>query len=78
MASATLQITIAPKRMLTKAEAAAHCGRPVKRFEVECTVTSVKFPNGDRRYDVRDLDHWLDGFKEGNFDGADDIIEKLK
>lgn len=78
MASATVQLNIIPKRMLTKAEAAQHCGRPVKRFEVECPVAAVRFPNGDKRYDVRDIDAWLDSLKGGGSSDADDIVGRLE
>lgn len=77
MASATLQLNIIPKRMLTKSEAAHHCGRPVKRFEAECPVAPVRFPNGDMRYDVKDLDAWLDSLKAGKSSDADDIVGRL-
>jgi hypothetical protein len=77
MTSATLQLNIIPKRMLTKAEAAHHCGRPVRRFEVECDVAPVKFPNGDLRFDIHDLDAWLDGLKAGKSRDADEIIARL-
>lgn len=77
MTSATLQLNIIPKRMLTKAEAAHHCGRSVKRFEVECDVAPVKFPNGDTRFDVRDLDAWIDRLKGGSNADADDIVGRL-
>ena len=77
MTSATLQLSIIPKRMLTKTEAAHHCGRLVKRFEAECDVSPVKFPNGDSRYDVQDLDKWIDGLKAGKSHEADEIIARL-
>src|SRR5271169_1673389 len=70
MGQATLNIAVILKRMLTKAEAASHCGRPVKRFEIECPVKPVKFSNGDLRYDVHELDLWLDKLKSGQ-DTAD-------
>ncbi len=78
MAQATIHVVTIPKRMLTKAEAAEHCGRPLKQFLAECPVSPVKFQNGDIRYDVRDLDEWLDALKvsNGHF-GIDDIIERL-
>jgi hypothetical protein len=78
MSSATLQIRVLPKRMLDKKEAAHHCGRPQKRFEAECPVQPVRFPNGDIRYDVNDLNAWIDSLKIGadNAD-ADAIIERL-
>lgn len=78
MTMATFQLNIIPKRMLTKVEAAHHCGRPVKRFEIECAAAPVRFPNGDIRYDVKDLDEWLDDIKRGNSPSNDDILERLK
>jgi hypothetical protein len=72
MASATLQINVIPKRMLTKPEGAHHCGRSLSRFVIECPVTPIKFGNGDLRYDVQDLDRWLDSIKAGadDYDAA--------
>jgi hypothetical protein len=78
MASATLQINIIPKRMLSKSEAAHHCGRSITRFVVECPVHPIRFSNGDLRWDVRDLDRWLDILKAdaGDHD-ADAIVARL-
>ena len=76
---ATLNITVVEKRMLTPAEGADHCGRPVKRFKIECPVAPVVFDNGDERFDVRDLDEWIDTLKTGADDiGHDEIIGRLK
>jgi hypothetical protein len=77
MSVAALQIRIVPKRMLDRKEAAVYCGRSVKRFEAECPVAPIQFPNGDERYDMRDLDAWLDSLKAGTDDGADAIIARL-
>ena len=77
MTSATLQLNIIPKRMLTKSESAHHCGRSVKRFEAECHIAPVRFPNGDLRYDVQDLDKWIDNLKAGKANDADEIIARL-
>ena len=78
MTSALIQVNFIPKRMLTKAEAAHHCGRSVKRFEVECPAVPVAYPNGDRRWDVKDLDAWIDSLKTGSACvQADDIVERL-
>jgi hypothetical protein len=43
MSSATLQINVIPKRMLDKKEVAHHCGRSVRKFEIECPVQPVRF-----------------------------------
>lgn len=77
MTSATLQINIVPKRMLTKSEGAHHCGRSVKRFAVECPVQPTRFANGDLRWDVRDLDRWIDNLKGGEDADADAIVARL-
>jgi hypothetical protein len=39
---------------------------------IECPVTPIKFGNGDLRYDVQDLDRWLDSIKAGadDYDAA--------
>ena len=78
MAIATLNLNVLQKRMLTKSEAAEHCGRSAKRFEIECPVQSVRFANGDVRWDVRDLDAWIDSLKVGLIDrDSDAIVDKL-
>jgi hypothetical protein len=78
MGQATLNVTLVPKRMLTKVEAACHCGRPVKRFEIECPVRPIRFENGDLRYDVHDLDRWLDSLKAGYEESdVETIINRL-
>ena len=76
MSSAVVNLTVISKRMLSKREAAEHCGRSLKRFEVECPVSPVRFPNGDTRFDVRDLDKWLDKLKD-NSEDSDAIIQRL-
>ena len=68
MAIATLNLNVLQKRMLTRSEAADHCGRSAKRFEIECPVPSIRFANGDVRWDVRDLDAWIDSLKAGLVD----------
>jgi hypothetical protein len=78
MTSAVVQLNFIPKRMLTKAEAAHHCGRPIKRFGTECPIKPVLFDNGDLRYDVQDLDSWLNDLKRGTVrNDADDIVMRL-
>jgi hypothetical protein len=76
MPYATLNLIVVSKRMLTKREAAEHCGRPVRSFEGECSVAPVKFINGDLRWDIRDLDSWLDTLKDDN-DDTDSIVKRL-
>lgn len=76
MSTALVAMKVISKRMLSKREAAEHCGRPIKRFEAECPSSPVRFPNGDLRYDVRDLDQWLDKLKN-NSEDSDEIIKRL-
>ena len=78
MASATLQINVIPKRLLNQSEAAHHCGRSVARFKIECSVHPLEFPNGDLRWDVQDLDAWINSLKAGAGDrDAEAIIARL-
>ncbi len=66
--SATLNVVVIPKRMLSRKEAAHYCGRQERHFDAECPCSPVEFPNGDRRWDQRDLDIGLDNLKDGNQD----------
>lgn len=78
MAATTLNLNVIQKRMLTKTEAAEHCGRSVKRFEIECPTRFVRFANGDVRWDVRDLDAWIDSLKSGYVHcDADAVVDRL-
>ena len=76
MTSATVQLNIILKRMLTRKEAAHHCGRSLRRFNIECPVSPVLFPNGDERFDMKDLDGWLDTLKGTEVD-IDSILASL-
>ncbi|MFY9952110.1 helix-turn-helix transcriptional regulator [Bradyrhizobium sp.] len=78
MSSAVVQFNIIPVRMMTLAEAARHCGRSLTRFKIECPVAPVKFGNGDLRWDVQDLDVWINSLKAGTADhDADAIVARL-
>ena len=63
--------------MLTIREAADYCGLTTKKFQHLCKVSPVQFPDADLRYDMRDLDGWLDSLKADAPDDDDDIIGKL-
>jgi hypothetical protein len=71
-------LAFVPKRMMKKAEAAHYCGRSIKGFEVECPVAPVRFANGQTRYDVNDLDAWLDQLRSGTSAEAEDIVGRLE
>ena len=57
---------IAP-RLLTKSQAAAYCGLAPETFTVTCPVTPISLGVGVRmrRYDLHEIDKWIDGFKQG-------------
>lgn len=76
MGQATLNIKVAPRRMLTAREAAEYCGLSAKRFG-SCGIKPVTYPNGELLYDIQDLDRWIDGLKEGASDSDDAIIARL-
>jgi hypothetical protein len=76
MSNATIILSFVPKRLLTKSEAAAHCGRSVRQFDAECPVAPVVFQNGDKRFDINDLDKWIATLK-GDPSDADAILARL-
>ena len=79
MSSATVQINVIPIRLLTMAEAARQCGRSLTRFKLECSVVPLKFENGDLRWDVQDLDVWINSLKAGTGEhDAEAIIARLR
>ncbi|RWO86036.1 MAG: hypothetical protein E5Y32_03895 [Mesorhizobium sp.] len=63
--------------MLTVKEAAEYCSIPARRFAADCNVTPLSLPGGERRYDMRDLDVWIDSLKSGDPTGDDELIGKL-
>jgi hypothetical protein len=77
MNTATLNTKSSPRRILTAREAADYCGLPHHKFSIICRVAPIQFHGVQIRYDMRDLDEWLDGLKSGNPTGEDDIIWKL-
>lgn len=77
MSTANLNIRLAPRRMLSVREAADYCGVAAKGFEKKCGVAPVAMPTGGHRYDLRDLDTWIDSLKAGGADSDDDILGKL-
>jgi hypothetical protein len=64
--------------MLTLREAGEYVGIPAKKLPVACSVRPVVMPDGSQRYDMHDLDAWLDSLKSGTSDSDDEILEKLK
>ena len=76
MSGAVIEVHVTAKRMLTDQQAAQYCGRSLKRFQIECPAPPVIFPNGDQRFDVQDLDKWLESLKDGG-DDADAIVSRL-
>lgn len=77
MSIATVHLHVAPYRLFTKTEAAHYCRRSPAKFEAQCQVTPIVMPGGDRLWDVRDLDRWIDGLK-ANHSGAEDIVARLR
>lgn len=73
------EIWIKPFRLLTMSAAAHYCARPGRTFEANCPVLPLLMPNGDKLYDVRDLDAWIDSLKRGGAqDAASLALERLR
>jgi len=76
--AAMISVRVQPFRLLTKAEAAHYCRRSVKKFEAQCPVPPIEMADGDRLWDVRDLDQWIDSLKNDNVDDANAIVARLE
>jgi len=77
MTLATLRLQIPPRRMLNQRDAAEYCGIPTKRFPIVCPVPPLTMPGGEARYDMLDLDDWIDCLKQGHNKSADEYLERL-
>jgi predicted DNA-binding transcriptional regulator AlpA len=53
---------VAP-RLLTKAEAASYCGMSVALFDRLCPVRPLRFSERLVKFDVSDIDSWIEAFK---------------
>jgi hypothetical protein len=73
MASASLNLSVIEKRMMTESEAASYCSLPVKTFKGACPVRLVCL-GGRSVYDKRDLDQWIDNVKTGSADTSQSAI----
>ena len=79
MPVATVNLRVQPYRLLTKGEAALYCRISIKKFVAQCPVRPIQVAAGDFRWDVHDLDKWIDSLKSGKLDeSADLIIERLE
>lgn len=72
------QSAVAP-RLLTKSQAAAYCGLSVSTFGGVCPVRAIALGEGVRmhRYDVREIDAWIDSFKSERPSGTSILRELL-
>lgn len=77
MSTATINLNVMPRRMLTLREAAKYVGLDVKRFHSACAVPAIDLPGGIKQYDIRDLDLWVDHIKAGSSDPDDAILSLL-
>jgi hypothetical protein len=77
MTNTMLNIKVVQPRMMSMRQAADYIGIPLKRFSRICSVRPVALAEGDERYDIRDLDQWLDHLKAGHADPDNEIVGRL-
>ncbi len=65
MSTASLNISLVEKRMLSANEAADYTGIPKKHFSNTCPVQPIELRPGTVLYDKCDLDKWIDTMKTG-------------
>lgn len=72
-----LNIRVAPRRMLSLREAGDYCGIPAKRLPAITGIAPVEMPQGEKLYDIKDLDAWLDDLKNNALDSNAAILGRL-
>lgn len=72
-----LTLRVPPLRMLKLQDAAHYCGVPVKRFPADCGISPVQMPHGQKLYDIKDLDRWLDSLKTNAPNTREGILGRL-
>lgn len=67
-------------RLLKKQQAAAYCGVSIATFAAVCPVTPIALGEGKRleRYDIRDLDDWIETLRGNNSHGRKDWLSLLR
>jgi hypothetical protein len=66
------------KRIFDQKQAAEYVGlRSKKRFQDVCPVQPIALGSGLTGYDVRDLDAWIDGLKNGAANDNVVLLERL-
>lgn len=73
-------MTDTPRRLLPVKDAALYCGVPRSYFPKVCPAQPVRlYENAHPRYDIIDLDKWIDSTKRSGLVEAsdDDIANKL-
>ena len=78
MPSATLNLRVSPRRIISRREAAEYCGVPVKRLIADTGVKPVIMPHGEEMFDILDLDVCIEGLKAAQPTNHDDIVERLE
>jgi hypothetical protein len=63
MEHASISVSVSPKRLLNFKQAAAYTGQSPQRFKETCPVRAIELPSGDLRFDIQDLDVWINELK---------------
>jgi hypothetical protein len=73
-----LKISVTPRGLLSKAEAAIFCGVPERHLNKLCPVKPVMLGDNKLRYDLRDLEKWIDSIKfDSEIEDVDAIVSQL-
>jgi len=73
MVQSVIQLSIAPKLLVSPQEAADMCGvRGAKKFLGICPVPLVDIDDGRKHYAVRDLESWIESKKNSGSQAKSD------
>jgi hypothetical protein len=66
-------------RLLTKVQAASYCGMGIESFALNCSVKAIRVRSGARglRWDIQDLDKWIDRLKENSSTDSEENVDWL-
>ena len=71
-----VHINVNPKRLLNLREAAEYVGYGSQKFKSICPVAPIKMPCGYLRFDIQDLDAWVESLKQNAVPSEEDNFLK--
>lgn len=75
---AVVHINVSPKRLLNLQDAAGYVDYGTEKFKALCPVKPIEMPCGQLKFDIADLDTWIEIIKKKTAPSAEDFLERLQ